>query len=129
MIQQIHEFIASAVAPVYDFYIPHWNNFIIYSHRVLDPICVKTAHYDEDFGLPPCTSAKFFTLVVLHLTLFFFLARNTDRTPRLLDQHSVLTFPDDEAAPPVDSNKKVEVVGADSFAHRSGLRLRKTDKN
>jgi hypothetical protein len=124
MIQQIHEFVVGLLTPVYWFLIPYWDNFIIFAHRMLDPICVETAHYDIEFNMPPCTAAKFFTLIALHVPLFFFLARNTDRkTPRVLDQHSVLVFPEDEPAPAVVSKKKAERV-SDGLAQQTGLRLR-----
>ncbi len=126
MITQIHQFVVASLEPLVLFVIPYWHDFMVTVHRVLDPVCERTADTDLQFGLAPCTSAKFVTVVVAHLTLFLFLWSRTDtRTPRLVPQHSVLVFPEDEALPTTEKKKKSGVVSSAGLAGASGLRLRK----
>ena len=126
MITQIHQFVVASLEPLVLFVIPYWHDFMVTVHRVLDPVCERTADTDLHFGLAPCTSAKFVTVVVAHLTLFLFLWSRTDtRTPRLVPQHSVLVFPEDEALPTTEKKRKSGVVSSAGLAGASGLRLRK----
>jgi len=127
MIARIVQFVEDSLAPLVLFVIPYWHDFMVKVHRVLDPICERTADTDLQYGLPPCTSAKFVTVVVAHLTLFLFLWSRTDtKTPRLVPQHSVLVFPEDEAVPTTTNKKnKGGVESAAGLAAASGLRQRK----
>ena len=126
MITQIHQFVVASLEPLVLIVIPYWHDFMVTVHRVLDPVCERTADTDLHFGLAPCTSAKFVTVVVAHLTLFLFLWSRTDtRTPRLVPQHSVLVFPEDEALPTTDKKKVGGAVSSAGLAGATGLRLRK----
>jgi hypothetical protein len=126
MITRIFQFVEASLEPLVQFVIPYWHDFMVSVHRVLDPVCERTADTDLQYGLAPCTSAKFVTVVVAHLTLFLYLWSRTDtRTPRLVPQHSVLVFPEDEALPTTDKKIKGGAVSSAGLAGAPGLRLRK----
>ena len=91
-------------------------------HHCLAPLCDATADADRDFGLPPCTAAKFLLIVFLHVLLFACLRRRAAKLPpQPFTQHSLLRFAEDEPLPTASPQASASGSG---LSGATGLRRR-----
>ena len=105
---------------------PYWHPFMGGVHRALDPVCGATADVDSHFGVPPCTSAKFLLIAVLHVLMFAFLWSRTDaKAARVAPQHSVLRYAEDEPLPTTAAAAgPPRAAGGAGLSSATGLRRR-----